>query len=300
MDLNEQLKSWIAEQQQPGSFLNKAGLGLAQAGQTLAQDAGAGAAILNDPRNSWIGMNPVGKAVSGGLGMAGMLFGQLGPKAEKGLLLAGKKLRPYESIQKDIDALEDALEKQGLNPIRMYDPTNPQQAILKGAGWTPEPPELTALYKERFSVEALEKGQFVDVVAKQTGLATEEAMAALKAIGLAPSRITASFQDDLNAFGKRAHTNIEDLYNYFAGKQYPHQGDALASFRWGGTADSPQLIGTTSGRSGLDKEILQKVEQVYNAVAENLGHPGISLSKTKGAQQVDDGKTLNLVTREIP
>jgi len=77
MDLNEQLKSWIAEQQQPGSFLNKAGLGLAQAGQTLAQDAGAGAAILNDPRNSWIGMNPVGKMAAGGLGLAGHLLGQI-------------------------------------------------------------------------------------------------------------------------------------------------------------------------------------------------------------------------------
>ena len=73
MDLNEQLKSWIAEQQQPGSFLDKAGLGLAQAGQTIGHDAAAGAAIMNDPRNSWIGMNPVGKAVSGGLGLVGML-----------------------------------------------------------------------------------------------------------------------------------------------------------------------------------------------------------------------------------
>ena len=71
MDLNEQLKSWIAEQQQPGSFLDKAGLGLAQSGQTIGHDAAAGAAIMNDPRNSWIGMNPVGKAVGGGLGLVG-------------------------------------------------------------------------------------------------------------------------------------------------------------------------------------------------------------------------------------
>lgn len=73
MDLNEQLKGWLMQQAQPGSFLDKAGLGLAQAGQTIGQDAAAGAAILNDPRNSWIGMNPVGKAVGGGLGLVGMV-----------------------------------------------------------------------------------------------------------------------------------------------------------------------------------------------------------------------------------
>ena len=77
MDLNEQLKSWIAEQQQPGSFLNKAGLGLAQAGQTIGQDAAAGAAIMNDPRNGWIGMNPLGKVVGGGRGLGGALLGQI-------------------------------------------------------------------------------------------------------------------------------------------------------------------------------------------------------------------------------
>jgi len=78
MDLNEQLKGWLQQQAQPGSFLDKAGLGLAQAGQTLSQDAAAGASIMNDPRNSWIGMNPVGKMAAGGLGMAGMMLGQVG------------------------------------------------------------------------------------------------------------------------------------------------------------------------------------------------------------------------------
>ncbi len=77
MDLNEQLKGWLQQQAQPGSFPDKAGLGLAQAGQTIGQDAAAVAAIMNDPRNSWIGMNPVGKAVSGGLGLGGALLGQL-------------------------------------------------------------------------------------------------------------------------------------------------------------------------------------------------------------------------------
>ena len=73
MDINEQLKGWLQQQAQPGSFLDKVGLGLAQAGQTLGQDAQAGAAIMNDPRNSWIGMNPLGKMAGAGLGLAGAL-----------------------------------------------------------------------------------------------------------------------------------------------------------------------------------------------------------------------------------
>ena len=59
MDLNEQLKGWLQQQAQPGSFIDKAGLGLAKAGQTIGQDAAAGAAIMNDPRNSWIVWQPL-------------------------------------------------------------------------------------------------------------------------------------------------------------------------------------------------------------------------------------------------
>ena len=54
MDLNEQLKGWLMQQAQPGSFLDKVGLGLVQAGQTIGQDAAVGSSVLNDPRNSWI------------------------------------------------------------------------------------------------------------------------------------------------------------------------------------------------------------------------------------------------------
>ena len=88
MDLNEQLKGWLQQQAQPGSFIDKAGLGLAKAGQTIGQDAAAGAAIMNDPRNSWIGMNPVGKAVGGGLSLMGMLSAG-GGKAALHPLMAG-------------------------------------------------------------------------------------------------------------------------------------------------------------------------------------------------------------------
>lgn len=73
MDLNEQLKGWLQQQFSPGGSIDKGGLALSQAGQTIGQDAAAGASILNDPRNSWIGMNPVGKLAAGGLGLAGAL-----------------------------------------------------------------------------------------------------------------------------------------------------------------------------------------------------------------------------------
>ena len=73
MDLNEQIKGLLLGQTQPGSFTDKAGLALSQAGNTLAQDAGAGAAILNDPRNAWIGMNPLGRVAAEGLGLVGMM-----------------------------------------------------------------------------------------------------------------------------------------------------------------------------------------------------------------------------------
>ena len=299
MDLNEQLKGWLMQQAQPGSFLDKAGLGLAQAGNTIAQDAGAGAAILNDPRNSWIGMNPLGKAAAGGLGMAGMLLGQLAPKAG-GFM---KSLRSYDTIQKDIDALETTLEKQGLNLSRLYDPTNPGHAIFKDAkDWYPEPSELTALYKERFAVENLEKTQFVSAVAKQTGLPDEEAAAALKALHIAPDQLTANLSNNLKGWGTQTDTNVQDLYNHFASQKYKQQGDRLASFHWGGTADSPALIGRTGDGSHLDTDLLAKVEHVYNAVATNIGHPPISLVK-KGAGAgglVDDGKTLNLTPRATP
>ena len=92
MDLNEQLKGWLQQQAQPGSFPDKAGLGLAQAGQTIGQDAAAVAAIMNDPRNSWIGMNPVGKAVGGGLGLVGMLAGPLSKTANLAALKEAQSL----------------------------------------------------------------------------------------------------------------------------------------------------------------------------------------------------------------
>ena len=112
MDLNEQLKGWLQQQAQPGSFMDKAGLGLAQAGQTLGQDASAGAAIMNDPRNSWIGMNPVGKAVGGGLGLIGML-------------------RPFYHGTSDLAA--KAIQKEGFNLANMAKGADAQPGAFGGS-----------------------------------------------------------------------------------------------------------------------------------------------------------------------
>ena len=106
MDLNEQSKGLLLGQAQPGSFTDKAGLALSQAGNTLAQDARVGAAILNEPRNAWIGMNPLGRAAAEGLGLVGMLrpfyHGTTKPAAE--------------AIQKGGFALEKALQGADLQP----------------------------------------------------------------------------------------------------------------------------------------------------------------------------------------
>ena len=96
MDLNEQLKGWLQQQFAPGGSIDKASLGLSKAGQTLGQDAQAGAAILNDPRNSWIGMNPLGKMAGAGLGLVGMLSHGAGKYAQFGLpevKAAGKSMQ---------------------------------------------------------------------------------------------------------------------------------------------------------------------------------------------------------------
>jgi len=79
MDLNEYAKGLIQEY---GPKV-QAGLGLVtQAAQRglglIGQDAARGAEIMNDPRNAWIGTNPVGKVGMEGLALAGKVLGGLG------------------------------------------------------------------------------------------------------------------------------------------------------------------------------------------------------------------------------
>lgn len=106
MNINKQIRGLLLGQARPGSFTDKVGLGLAQAGHTIAEGAAAGIDILNDPRNSWIGMNPLGRAAVAGLGLVGMLrpfyHGTTKPAAE--------------AIQKGGFALEKALQGADMQP----------------------------------------------------------------------------------------------------------------------------------------------------------------------------------------
>ena len=79
MDLNEYAKGLISQytpqvQQGLGLVAGAAqhGLGL------MAQDAGTVASYMNDPRNAWIGMNPVGRIGMEGLGLIGALGARYG------------------------------------------------------------------------------------------------------------------------------------------------------------------------------------------------------------------------------
>lgn len=65
---------------------------------------------------------------------------------------AGKETRPYEDVQKDIDAEEDRLEKQGVDSSKLYLPDNAK--FLKDApGWKSMPQKLADLYAERDAIQ---------------------------------------------------------------------------------------------------------------------------------------------------
>ena len=260
-------------------------LGLDEA-RTLKIMSGLSAVVLGmatDPLN----VTPGGKAKD---------VAKVGKAASELVGTVGKSrpLRSYDAIQNDIDALETKLEQQGIDPIKLFDPE--KYPALKGdPSFQPAPPELSALYQERRVVEVIEKGQFVDAVAKQTGLPPDEARAALAVLRLNPDMVTAFFYDSLKDWGKRTEKNIQSLYNHFVPNKYPGVGDALATFHWGGTANNPQLIGANGAGLPLDREVLAQVEKVYNAVAENIGHGKISLAKhDEAAGLLDDGKTIDV------
>ncbi len=79
MDPNEYVKGLIA------AYATKVQQGLGMASQAaqrglglVAEDASKGAAVLNDPRNAWIGTNPVGRVGAGGLELLAKGLGGLG------------------------------------------------------------------------------------------------------------------------------------------------------------------------------------------------------------------------------
>lgn len=74
MDPNEFFKFTLFEQApKVRSSVDALMAGLGNAGQTVAQDAGFLSGVLNDPRNSWIGNNPLGRAGIEGLALIGAL-----------------------------------------------------------------------------------------------------------------------------------------------------------------------------------------------------------------------------------
>lgn len=128
MDLNEELKGWLMQQAQPGSFLDKAGLGLAQAGQTIGQDAAAGAAIMNDPRNSWIGMNPLGRVAAEGMGGLGLLLGALRGQSSRIAIRPGE-LDPkrFMTVKEDLKGTAKGYDQEGFPQAFDLQVTMPQQ-----------------------------------------------------------------------------------------------------------------------------------------------------------------------------
>jgi len=84
----------------------RAGLGLRHAAGQISEDLGKGAAIANDPRNAWIGTNPVGRVGAEGLSLTSALIGMLaGPKAKTAnhaLLAVAKDLEKEGASNRDI------------------------------------------------------------------------------------------------------------------------------------------------------------------------------------------------------
>lgn len=78
MDLNayaKQIAIGVADKFK--NIKERAGLGIRHAAGQIGEDVARGAGILNDPRNAWIGMNPVGRMGAEGMGLVSALLGQV-------------------------------------------------------------------------------------------------------------------------------------------------------------------------------------------------------------------------------
>jgi hypothetical protein len=130
MDLNEFLKEYARHQ------LPKAKQGLTMATETarhaarqLSEDASQGLNIANDPRNAWIGTNPVGRVGAEGLSLASGLLGMLaGPKSQ--------------TANHALLALAKDLQKSGEKPESIWRQTGWFQA--PDGGWRYEISDHTA------------------------------------------------------------------------------------------------------------------------------------------------------------
>ena len=191
-----------------------------------------------------------------------------------GRVLRGMPKRNEKQIQAEIDSIETDLLKKGVDITKVF----PAKQPINLPGFQQEPARLTRLRRQLEVIDAEDKKEFFEVAVSKTGLPQNEANEAIRLLGFHPDKMTALFAQDVKNFGVRTTNNIEDLYNHFIIKKFPSDQDRaqrlfeFARFRFAGTADKPQLIGETMQAGGrLDKDILRKVQRVYNAVADNLG-----------------------------
>ena len=193
-----------------------------------------------------------------------------------GRVMRGMPKRSEKQIQAEVDAIETDLLKKGVDITKVF----PAKQSINLPGFQQEPARLTRLGRQLDAIHGAEKADFVEAAISKTGLPRKESLDALKEIGFEANRMTAFFAEDTKRFGFKTAGNIENLYNHFADKKTPRgTAPTFIELRWGGTADNPQLISTIHGGGTLDRDVLRKVQAVYNAVAENLGQTRIDLLK---------------------
>jgi len=141
---------------------SRAGLGLRHAAGQIGEDAGKVAAIINDPRNAWIGTNPAGRISAEGLGLASSLLGMLaGPKAKTAnhaLLSLAKDLEKEGKSNREIwsktgwfqgpdgewrfEISDHAAKLSGNVPRSQYDPAQVTFPLFEGGVFNKNPRTL--------------------------------------------------------------------------------------------------------------------------------------------------------------
>lgn len=206
--------------------------------------------------------------------------------------------RSVDDIQKDIDTIEEQLDKSGVNVSHLYDLQDPTTKVLHGVGdWKPMPEKLAKLYRDRYAAEKHDKQDFTDAVIKESGLSRESALSALKTIYLTPENLTAHYDDTLKRWSRDTTNILGKLYNHFLAEKYgtldENFEDKFATFRWGGTADQPKMTVNINRGGSPDADVLGKVESLYNAIAKHTDKSPIDLTK-KGAPKQIEGTSLSL------
>ncbi len=176
-------------------------------------------------------------------------------------------VRPSESIQQDIDRLEEG-------------PTVEEAiAEIDKPGTS-----LNKLYEEREKAYKTEAKEFVDAILKDLNMG-DEGKRAVRALGFYPANRPTFIQDRINRWGVSTEQTIEDIYNELQPRQKSGEDQPFVKFHWGGTADNPVLQAEVEGGGKVDPETIRKTELVYNAIAKQIGEGPINLSKSLGTKQ---------------